>query len=354
MPRELLLRAPREIILRSYKEPPLQPNEVRARAILSGISHGTELNLYRGTSPFHEKQFDPDLRLFVPSREEPTYPMRLGYEWVGRVVEVGDEVTNFRPGDLVHLPSPHQETHTFAEDYRTNLGPIEPLPPGLTPERAAFLALAGVALQAVHDAHIKVGDRVAIFGLGTIGLLAVQLARLNGATWVDAVDPIVKRRKLAEELGADRVLDPTVCDVGWEVKTAGPHKGADIAIEVSGHYAALHEAIRSVRMAGTVVAAGYYQGGASALRLGEEWHHNRITMISSMGVWDCPHRDYPLWDRGRVHATAAALLASGRLRVDGLITHRIPFEQAARAYKLIDQQPEEVVKVVLTYSEGVA
>jgi len=349
MPRELLLTAPRELTLRSYEEAPLKPNEIRAQALLSGISHGTELNLYRGTSPFHDKRFDPELRLFVPSTEKPAYPMRLGYEWVGRVIEVGKAVTRFRPGDLVHLPFPHRETHTFTEDQRTSLGSIEPLPPGVTPEQAAFLALAGVALQAVHDAYIKVGNRVAIFGLGVIGLLTVQLARLNGAAWIDAVDPIARRRKLAEALGADRTLDPNACDVGREIKTASPHRGADVAIEVSGHYVALHEAIRSVRMAGRVVAAGYYQGEASALRLGEEWHHNRITMVSSMGVWNCPHREYPLWDRGRIHATVTELLASGRLSVDGFITHRIRFEQAAEAYALIDRRPEEVVKVVLMY-----
>jgi 2-desacetyl-2-hydroxyethyl bacteriochlorophyllide A dehydrogenase len=349
MPQELLLEGPRDLRLRSYDEAPLKSNQVRAQAIVSGISHGTELNLYRGTSPFHTRRFDPDLRLFVAADNRPTYPMKLGYEWVGRVVQVGPEVTSFQAGDLVHLPFSHRETHTFAQGDRTNYGVIAPLPAQLTPERAAVLALAGVALQAIHDAHIKLGDRVAIFGLGAIGLLAVQLARLNGAAWVVAVDPLPARRALAETFGADRSLDPTACDVGWEIKSASPHRGVDVAIEVSGQYPALHEAIRSVRMAGTVVAAGYYQGEGTALRLGEEWHHNRITMISSMGVWSCPHRDYPAWDRERIHQVAADLLASGRLRTDGLITHRIPFERAAEAYQLIDQRPAEVVKVVLTY-----
>ncbi len=349
MPRELQLTAPRTLALVPYEDRPLQPNEIRAQALYSGISHGTELNLYRGTSPFHDKRFDPDLRLFVPSADKPSYPMRLGYEWVGRVIAVGEEVTAFQPGDLVHLPFPHRETHTFPADGHTSLGPIRPLPRDFPPERGVVLALAGVALQAIHDAHIKVGDRVAVFGLGAIGLLTVQLARLNGASWIDAVDPLPTRRRLAERLGADRTLDPTACDVGSAIKTASPQRGADVAIEVSGHYQALHEAIRSVRMAGTVVAAGYYQGGGAALRLGEEWHHNRITMISSMGVWGCPHRDYPAWDRGRVHQTVVELVAAGRLRVDELITHRFPFERAAEAYALIDQRPEEAVKAILVY-----
>jgi 2-desacetyl-2-hydroxyethyl bacteriochlorophyllide A dehydrogenase len=265
---------------------------------------------------------------------------------------VGERVTNFKIGDLVHLTFNHRQTHTFAADIKTMFGPIEPLPAGFDPERAVVLSLAAVALQAIHDAHIKLGDRVAIFGLGAIGLLAIQLARLEGASWVEAVDPIAVRRTLAEEFDADRVLNPNGCDVGWEIKKASSRPGVDVAIEVSGHYAALHEAIRSVRVGGTVVAAGYYQGGGASLRLGEEWHHNRVTMVSSMGAWWCPHRDHPMWDIARVRDTAIELLAMGRLRTDRLISQRIPFERAAEAYELIDHRPEETVKVALIYSGG--
>jgi 2-desacetyl-2-hydroxyethyl bacteriochlorophyllide A dehydrogenase len=349
MPKELQLSSPRQVRIIAYDDAPLQPGEVRAQAVLSGISHGTELNLYRGTAPFRTKRFDRDLRLFLEAGEEAMYPAKLGYEWVGRVTDVGPDVTGFAVGDLVHLPFPHRETYTFRPDEPTWFGRPEPLPPGLDPDRAIVLALAGVALQAVHDAQIKLGDRVAIFGMGVIGLLAVQLARLDGALWIDAVDPLPGRRALAEQFGADRALDPAAGDVALAIKTASPQRGADVAIELSGNDTALHEAIRSVRMAGTVVAGGFYQDGSVSLRLGEEWHHNRVTLLSSMGVWGCPHRDYPTWDRARIHATATHLLAAGKLRADGLITHRIPFERAQEAYELIDQHPQDVVKVVLTY-----
>jgi 2-desacetyl-2-hydroxyethyl bacteriochlorophyllide A dehydrogenase len=349
MPKSLVLAGPGDLKLSSYQELPLKSGEVRAEAIASGISHGTELNLYRGTTPFHHKQFDPDLRLFVEAPDYEPYPSKLGYEWVGRVSEIGTDVTAFQVGDLIHLPFGHCQTHTFDAGVQTMHGPIRPLPAGFNPDRAVVLSLAATALQAVHDARIKVGDRVAVFGLGVIGLLGVQLARLEGAGWIDAVDPIQARRALAQAYGADRVLDPNTCDAGLEVKAASSSAGADVAIEVSGQYSALHQAIRSVRVGGTVVAAGYYQTGATSLRLGEEWHHNRVTMVSSMGVWWCPHRDYPAWELGRVRATAVDLLATGRLKTDSLITHRIPFERAAEAYELIDQRPEETIKVVLTY-----
>lgn len=348
MPLELQLAGPRQVRLADYTEAPLRRHEVRAEAVISGISHGTELNLFRGTSPFEGKEFDPELRLFRPRSGRLPHPT-LGYEWVGRVSEVGADVEHLHPGDLVHLLSPHRQTHTFTPENMPYRGRLHALPPELSSDIAIFLALAGVALQAVHDAQIKLGDRVAIFGLGAIGLLAVQLARLDGAVWIDAIDPIAMRREIALRFGADQVLDPERGDVGLAIKTASKHHGADVAIECSGHDAALHEAIRSLRKAGRVVAAGFYQGGAGALRLGEEWHHNRVTMVSSMAVWDCPHRHYPLWDRARVEEVAIDLLASGRLRTDGLITHRLPFTGAAEAYELIDRHPADVIKVALTY-----
>ena len=301
MPRALVLDAPRHLAIENYDEPPLLADEIRAEAVLSGISHGTELNLYSGNNPFVDREFDHDLRLFVPRAEKNEAALTLGYEWVGRVVEIGKAVTRFQIGDMVHLPYPHRETHRFTENETTVLGNIFPLPPELSPEAAIVLALAGVALQAIHDAHAKVGDHVTIFGMGAIGLLTVQLAKLNGAGRVDAVDPLESRRHRAADFGADAVFNPSDGDVAYAIKSGSPTRGADVAIDFSGSYDALNEAIRVARMGGTVVAGGFYRGGGTPLTLGAEWHHNRITLLSSMGVWNCPHRDFPLWNRGRIH-----------------------------------------------------
>ena len=233
MPRELKVIGPRQVALQTYEDVPLKPDEVRGQGILSGISHGTEMNLYRGTSAFADNEFDMDLRLFVP-RKGPAPAGEIGYEWVGRITEVGAHVHHLAAGDLVHMLIPHRDTHTFVPENFPYRGRIEALPAGVTPEQAIILALAGVALAAVHDARIKVGDRVAIFGLGAIGLLAVQLARMAGAGWIDAIDLYPARRELASRFGADRTLDPAACDVGYEIKTASPHRGADVAIECRG------------------------------------------------------------------------------------------------------------------------
>src|SRR4029453_16911060 len=151
--------------------------EIRLRARLSGISHGTELSLYRGTSAFTDKVFDRGLRAFVepPAGSAAAYPVTLGYEMVAEVTEVAPDVHELAVGDLVHTGTPHQEETVLA--LAASLRATHPLarapPPTEQPERALFLGLSAVALQAVHDAEMKLGDAVSVHGLGTIGLLTV-------------------------------------------------------------------------------------------------------------------------------------------------------------------------------------
>ncbi len=347
--KELLLTGAREIAYREYEERPIEANEIRAEAIVGSISHGTELSEYRGRSPFAEKRFDPSLRLFVAADTKMSYPRPLGYEWVGRVVEIGPESVGYSVGDLVHLPRPHRESQIFTADGHSPGAWDLKLPTGMNPEHAAMVQSATIVLQAVHDARIRIGDRVAVFGLGALGLIACQLLRLNGAGWVVGVDPIEGRRKLAERFGVELTLDPTACDPGREIRSGDAANAVDVAIEISGSYAALQQAIRSVRSGGHVVAAGYYQGGAGELRLGEEWAHNRVSMVASMQGWGNVHRDYPLWDRMRVRSTAAGLLDSRKIEVENLITHRIPFGRAEEAYRLLDEGKSDMLKIILNY-----
>src|SRR4029453_11505602 len=125
MPKELILNSPRQLAIADYEDRALGPDDVRAEAILSGISHGTEMNLYSGNSPFEDRYFDPDLRLFLPRSEGKTAgASRIGYEWVGRVTEVGGAVVRFEEGDLVPLPFHHSQAHTFKVGQQTMVGKI--------------------------------------------------------------------------------------------------------------------------------------------------------------------------------------------------------------------------------------
>jgi 2-desacetyl-2-hydroxyethyl bacteriochlorophyllide A dehydrogenase len=346
--RALRLEGPRRLRLQDEDAAGLGPREIRVRALVSGISHGTELSLYRGTSAFADRVFDRDLRAFVrPDPPRPAYPAVLGYELVGTVDEVGAEVRELQPGDLVHVGAPHRDEAVLDLDVAAaSTYPPVLLPAGGPLERWLFVSLGAVALVAVHDASVKLGDHVAVIGLGAIGLLVVQMARQAGAHHISAVDPVASRRELARELGADDVLAPTG-ETGAAIKRRAG--GADVAIETSGNTAGLHDAIAAARLGGTVVTVGFYQGGAAEVRLGEEWHHNRLDMVSSMGAWGAPHRNFPAWDRPRVMRTVVDLLASSALQVDDLPVRHFPFEHAVEAYGWLDANPNEAVKVALTY-----
>jgi 2-desacetyl-2-hydroxyethyl bacteriochlorophyllide A dehydrogenase len=350
--RVLVLEGPRTLRLREEEARPPAAREARVRALVSGVSHGTELNLYRGSSAFADRVFDRELRAFVkPDPPRPTYPAMLGYSLVGVVVEVGVAVTELNPGDLVHAGAPHGEEAVVDLDAAARATyPLIRLPPGEPPPWALFVSLGAVALVAAHDATVRLGDHVAVIGLGAIGLLVLQMARLAGAARVIATDPVATRRELALGLGANTVVDPSGAQdgAGAAIKRAGG-RGVDVAIETSGAAAGLHDAIAAAGLGGRVVTVGFYQGGAEAVRLGEEWHHNRLDMISSMGAWGAPHRAYPAWDRPRVMQTVVDLLAAGAVRVDGLPVRRFPFDQAAEAYRWLDANPDKAVKVALTY-----
>lgn len=348
MPREFVGIGPMRGEFREYEERPLGSDEVRIKTVLSNIKHGTELALFRGTSPFATKYFDRELNVFLPRK--PIAPETgkkgpMGAGCVGEVIEIGKEVEDLDVGEYVASGGGHRETHVRKRSS------VIPLRDKLTVDQASELVTGhpAVALNAVHDAQIKLGDEVAITGLGDIGLIAVQLAKLNGAESVLASDLYAKRRKLASKTGANMVFNPKEVDAPYEIKkhTDG---GVDVAIEASGTYPGLHDSIRSVKKFGTVIALGYYQGGGGALRLGEEFHHNRVNVLASQSQgWGNVPRTYPLWTPERIKETCFNLTASGRLKTEGFISHRIQFDKVMEAYRLIDERPEETIRVVTVY-----
>ena len=121
-----------------------------------------------------------------------------------------------------------------------------------------------------------------------------------------------------------------------------------MAVELSGTYPALHEAIRSVQPGGRVVAAGFYQGPAIGLDLGEEFHHNRVSIVASQ-IGGLPTALTHRWDVPRLHRAILDLVAAGRLDVTSLVSHVVPFADAASAYRLLDEDPSEALQVVLDF-----
>jgi threonine dehydrogenase-like Zn-dependent dehydrogenase len=348
MPKELVAVASKKLALKEYEELPLRPSESRIKSLLSAEKHGTTLAIYAGASPFSEKTYDAKKGLFVPRKTDmgkaSLFPMRLGNMTVGTVTETGSQVKKLKVGDRVYGYLPIKETHTV-DEVAVNVAPTD-----LTNEDLVCLDPAVVAFMAVREGRIRLGDSVAIFGLGAIGLMAIQLAKLAGALIVVGVELIKKRRSLAEAYGADMILDPLECDIGAEVKNATGGHGTDVSIEASGSYKALHEAIRATRYGGVVVPVSWYHGESKGLNLGEEWHFNRQVMVSGARVESEPYRDYPLWDRKRVYETVIRLFQTKRLTSKGLLCPIVKLEDAVEAYRTLEEKPEETIKLGVKYS----
>jgi len=326
----------------------LQPGQVRVRTSYSGISAGTELTAYRGTNPYLNRDWDPDLRLFVEGTTGLRYPIAgLGYSEVGEVVEVC--VAEPHPDD----PAVGQQVWGIWGHRGEAVIPIDKLrghvvPAGLDPVAATFARVGAVALNGVLAADIHLTEVVAVFGQGVLGLLATRLAQLSGATVV-AVDTLPSRLDKAVEYGAAATVNPAETDVAVALRGLTGGRGADVAIEISGHYTALHDAIRAVAVDGRVVASGFYQGDGVGLRLGDEFHHNRVRLVSSQ-IGGVPPELSGRWSQDRLNQAFLRLAQQRAVDPVGLVTHVIPVEEAAQAYAMLDHRPHEALQVVLKFS----
>ncbi len=328
----LWFTAPRAAELRPERVPPPGPGEVRVKTIASAISHGTEMLVYRGEVP-------ADLPLDLPTLAGNfSFPIKYGYASVGRVLDAG--VESLTPGDLVFVHHPHQDAFIVPAEL-----PVR-LPEGLDPTIGLFFANLETALNIVHDAPLRLGETALVFGQGVVGLMVTRLLKLAGADRVLAVDPIRKRRDLALEMGADTTFEPGE-DLRERLLEATAGRGADLAVEVSTSEAALQAAIDAVAVEGTVVVASWYGTKPVALSLGGHFHRGRVRLRSSQ-VGRMNPKLGSRWDRARRTEAVLGLLL--RLRLEQLVSHRIPFEEAHLAYRLVDERPDEAVQGILTHN----
>jgi threonine dehydrogenase-like Zn-dependent dehydrogenase len=343
-PAALVLQAPRELAFEPLTPEPLAAGDVRIQTLYSGVSTGTELSQYRGSNPFMRRRFDEASRLFLEA-EAPSwpYPVRnLGYEEVGEIVEMGAEVADLQVGDRVFGTWGHRTHHVASADYARE----RRMPEGADPRIGVFSHIGAVALNGVHDAQVRIGDLVVVFGLGVPGQIVAQAARTSGAT-VIGVDPVADRRETALKLGAHRVLDPTARSVAEAIKAETGGRGADVCIEVTGAAPALAEAIRTAAYSARVVAMGFFQGDVP-LRLGEEYHLNRVQLVSSQISGVAPETSYR-WSKLRLWQTAVRLQHEGVLSLTPLISHVTPFAEAPGLFARLDAGEPGLLQAVLEF-----
>lgn len=348
MPQELVAVAIRTPAIREYFEEPLRDGEIRVRTTNGAVKHGTEVHWYRGD--LLETHYDSRLEVFMPGEgDHVRFPLPLGNMAVGVVTEVAPDAEGVAVGDRVAGYGSLRETQRWTTGRERAYPGVRRMPAEMSWQQAVCLDPATVALGGVRDGHVRVGDRVAVFGLGAIGLMAVQLARIAGAAFVAAVDPLAARRDIAQQTGADLVLDPTAVDAGLEIRRAMGGMGADVSIETSGSASALHQAIRGVAFGGTVVPLAWYPEFRGGLDFGQEAHLNRPNFVFTRAESE-PHRDHPRWNNRRLADAAWDLLAAGRLACAAIVQPVVPFAQAADAFRQIDEHPERAVKLGVIFT----
>ena len=324
----LYFTAPETVETRPITVGPPDLSELLVETTVSAISAGTELLVYHDETP-SDVRVDETIDALD---EEFGYPLRYGYAACGVVREVGAEIDSEWIGRTVFSFTPHQTR------FRADPDSVVVLPEGATAEAGALVPSMETATNLVLDAAPRLGERVVVFGAGVIGLCVTRLLSSFPLSELVVVDPIERRRTLAREFGADRAVTPET-----RAETVGD---ADLAVELSGQPAALNDAIDAVGYDARVVVGSWYGTKRAELNLGGRFHRDRIDIVSSQVSTISPELR-GRWDRARRFDTALDWL--GRIDVETLITHRIPFERAEEAYELLDGDRDATVQVVLEY-----
>jgi 2-desacetyl-2-hydroxyethyl bacteriochlorophyllide A dehydrogenase len=333
MPEAVWFAAPGVAEIRTEPSQLVGSTDARVRAMVSGISAGSELLVFRGQAP---ADLPPDL----PTVEgDFGLPIKFGYASVGTVVAVGADVDAMEVGDLVFAHHPHQTEYVVPADF-----PVR-LPRGLSADRGVFTANLETAATVVLDAHPRLGEAVLVIGQGIVGLLVTMLLKRAGAKPIIAVDVHARRRDAALQAGADDVLGPGDELVRQVMELTGG-RGVDVAVEASGSPAALQSCVDVTAFGGTVVVASWYGARQVTLDLGGAFHRRRLRLVSSQVSTLDPALS-PRWNRDRRTDLVRTLLEE--LPLDELISHRFPFAAAASAYELLEKAPEDSLQVVLDY-----
>ncbi len=340
--------------------PDLEDGAVRVQTRWSGVSAGTELAYVKGTDPGFTSFRDPDLGVFVPGRASRSYPVRaMGYMEVGEVVESRRD--DLPVGTLVGAAYGHRSEHVLtASDV------VVPVPDDVDPVLGIYLAQMGpicvngllhAAAELAPGRDVRLGDGVGgrtvlVTGAGVVGLLCALLAQLHGAADVVVADPDPRRLAVARNLGLETVDTSTTevwrwCKERWR---HGPgDRGADVVLQCRGQSSVLHEALQCLRPQGSVLDLAFYQGGAPDLRLGEEFHHNGLT-IRCAQINRVPRGLAPAWDRRRLAAETAHLLRArgGDLRTH-LVTDVVAVDQAPEMLLALARRERSTTQMVLDF-----
>jgi 2-desacetyl-2-hydroxyethyl bacteriochlorophyllide A dehydrogenase len=311
------------------------PHEIVAQATASLISSGTE-GIVLG------RKFEPGSHWDNWAR----YPFYTGYCFVGRVLEVGSEVQNWKVGDRIAARTGHQQFALFNPESKRAV----PIPDGVCDEDAAWFGMAHIAQCGVRTAAHELGDSVVIIGLGLLGQLVTQYARQSGARQIIVIDPAQPRVDMALAHGAthgfacgvdeakDRVLE-------W---TGG---GADVVYDITGFAPVFSSALGLARKFGKLLLLGD-TGTPSEQRLTPDVINRGVRILAAHDI-HFPHEasEAQRWGHDTMCALFFNYLERGLMRVDDLVTHRYAPQDAPQAYHMLQTDRSGAMGVVFEWSK---
>jgi L-iditol 2-dehydrogenase len=289
-------------------------------------------------------------------------PMILGHELAGVVVQVGEKVTNVSVGDRVAVePGVTCGRCENCKSGRYNLCPdvvflatppvdgawaeyvtirsdfLFPLPDDLSFEIGALLEPLSVGLHAMRRGKVAPQDRVLVVGLGPIGLLAIQAAKLFGVTEIYASDVVPFRRELALEMGATGVINPLDGDVPEQLTGVTRGKEIDVVIETSGNPRAISDTIKTVKRGGRIVFVGLPT--------------NNVIPVDIPLLVDSELDVYGVFRYANTYPAAIRALSKSPLDIQKVITHQFPLDQITEAVELARTQKDTSIKIMI-YPNG--
>ncbi len=331
----VIISKPYQVMLQEESLPERTSQTFRVRTLVTAISIGTEMTAYTGDFP-PESAWARYLR----------YPFPAGYSNLGEVIEVGTEVKEVQVGDRIAGYRPHtQLTHYHCKEFWLKV------PLGISDEIAATFSLALIALNGVRKAQITLGEKVILFGLGPIGLLAGQFARLSGARPVIGVDLFSERRVLAKKVGFDFTLDGNQESLAETIAQLTQGRLADVVFEVTGNPQVIPKEFQVLRRQGRLVVLSSPRG-PTLFDFHDLCNAPSYTIIGAHNSSHPPYEtpDHP-WTMSRNGELFFDLVERGELKIQELITHRFRWDQASEAYQLLHQDRGKTGIVLLDWRE---
>jgi predicted dehydrogenase/threonine dehydrogenase-like Zn-dependent dehydrogenase len=366
--KQVLRKGLKEIVVDEVPDPVVAPHHIIIRPSYSLISSGTETASIHTDSLLTEVADNPShltkiwnaFRIYGATRTVAEVKAKfdeyavLGYSGAGVIVDAHPTVSNLKIGDRVSYGG---EGTGHGEAIMTGQHLVARIPDEVSFEAAAFTTLGSIALNAVRTAAIGIGDTVVVIGLGLVGQLITQLVRSQGGV-VIGVDLKAERVALAKQLGADHaVLGGAGAEA--EISSLTQGLGADCVIIAAAakSSAPCAQALRFCRDRGQIVVVG-------AVELAFDWNEMYLKEIKLFmsraygpGSYDPSYEkqghDYPIsyvrWTENRNMQAFLNLVATGKIQVEPLITHRFQLENAADAYQTILDPASNSLAVVLRY-----